>query len=190
MKNLIDSLQARATNRLVLLLFVVTMAIYLFILFYTIPAVLANAPEMQLFDMSPGGYSFTYAKDLLDALGPAGRQTYLTLQLPVDFVYPGLFAISYTLLLVWLFNKGFAKRSPIFYCALVPAVAGLFDYLENIGIIIMLRSYPQLSPVAVSLTSVSSVIKSIFTTGFYILLLIGIFALVRSVRAPRPHSYS
>lgn len=186
MKNLIHVLQERATGRLVLILFMVTMAVYAVILLYTIPAVLANAPEMRLFDMSPSGYSLDYAVELLNALGTEGRRTYATLQLPIDFIYPGLFAISYTLLLVWLFKKRFAHRSSIFYLAFVPAVAGLFDYLENVGIILMLRTFPEISTTAAAFASTSSVIKSLFTVGFYILLLVGIAAFVR--RKTRTHS--
>lgn len=183
MNNRIRYLQEVATGRLVLVLFIVTMAVYAVILLYTIPAVLANAPEMQLFDMSPGGYSLEYAVGLLDAIGVEGRQTYAALQLPVDFVYPGLFAVTYTLLLIWLFNKGFAQQSVIFYFAFVPTVAGIFDYLENVGIIMMLRSYPELSPATVAFASASSVIKSVFTIGFYILLLVGIVAVIRKRRS-------
>lgn len=179
MKRTIHFLQERATGRTVLILFVITQAVYAAILLYTIPAVLENAPDMKLFDMSPGGYSLEYAENLLDAIGADGRQTYLTLQLPMDFVYPGLFAVTYTLLLTWLFDKGFAQESPVFYLAFVPAVAGLFDYLENIGIIMMLRSFPNISAATVAFASMSSVIKSVFTIGFYILLLVGMTAFAR-----------
>jgi hypothetical protein len=177
MKRIINFLQERATGRTVLILVVVTLGVYAAMLLYTIPSVLEHAPDMNLFDMSPGGYSLEYAGSLLDAIGADGRQTYLTRQLPMDFVYPGLFAVTYTLLLTWLFNKGFSQRSPIFYLALVPAVAGLFDYLENVGIIMMLRSFPNISAATVAYASVCSVIKSVFTTGFFILLLVGIAAL-------------
>lgn len=179
MKRIIHFLQERATGRTVLILFVITQVFYAAILFYTIPAVLDNAPDMKLFDMSPGGYSLEYAGELLTAIGEAGRQTYLALQLPVDFVYPGLFAVTYTLLLIWLFKKGFAQESSVFYLALVPAVAGLFDYLENIGIIMMLRSFPDISAATVAFASMSSVIKSVSTVGFYLLLLFGIAAFVK-----------
>lgn len=188
MKNSIHFLQERATGRLVLILFIVTMAVYAVILLYTIPAVLVNAQEMRLFDMSPSGYSLDYAVELLNALGTDGRRTYATLQLPIDFIYPGLFAISYTLLLVWLFKKGFAHQSPIFYLAFVPGAAGLFDYLENVGIIMMLRTFPDLTTTTVSLASASSIFKSVFTIGFYVLLLVGIWAAVRKSRRGHPAS--
>jgi len=155
------------------------MIVYGVILLYTIPSVLELAPDMALFDMSPAGYSVEYAVQLLAAIGVTGRQTYRALQLPLDFVYPALFAITYTLLLTWLFKKGFSWDSPIFYLTLVPAVAGLFDYLENMGIIQMLRSYPDLSPGVVMYASISSIVKSLFTIGFYLLFLVGLIAFAR-----------
>ncbi len=185
MSRLIHFLQTRATGRVVLTLFVITMGVYATIMLVTIPAVQAQAPELPLFDMSPGGYSFAYAATLLAAIGESGRQLYLSRQLPLDFVYPGLVAVTYTLLLIWLFKQSFAAKSPIFYLAFVAAFAGFFDYLENIGIILMLRSYPDLSATTVALASISTILKSACTTGFFLLLFVGLIAYIRKSLAAR-----
>ena len=174
---LIARLQKSATGRRVLVLLVITMALYVTILFYSIPAVTARAPGMRLFDMSPGGYSQSYSESLLAAIGPEGRDTYRHLQLPIDFIYPGLFAVTYTMMLAWLFKKSFDADSKIFLLALVPAAAGLFDYLENIGIMVILHSYPAVDPGAVLVSSMFSVLKSILTAVFYILLCYGFIVL-------------
>ena len=170
---IIGTLKKYASGRLVLLLFGITTGVYLAILFYFIPSVLEQAPEMKLFDMSPGGYSYEYASNLLDAIGPTGREIYLKRQLPIDFIYPGLFAVTYTLMLIWLFSKSVDRKSKIFVLVLVPAAAGLFDYIENIGIISMLITYPDLSPGWVQFTSIFSILKSILTIVFYVLLIYG-----------------
>jgi hypothetical protein len=150
------------------------MFVYLTIRFITIPSVVKQAPDMKLFDMSPGGYSQTYAGELLWAIGPTGREAYLKRQLPIDFIYPGLFAVTYTLMLVWIFKKSFNAKSKIFLLALVPTVAGFFDYLENLCIILMIKSFPTLNPNLVNVSSTFSIIKSAFTIAFYILLLYGL----------------
>ena len=173
----IKKLQKYATGRLLLLLFIITIAVYLIIIFYSIPKVTAQAPEMKLFDMSPGGYDSIYAKELLKSIGPVGRKVYLTRQLPIDFIYPGLFAVTYTLMLVWLFGKRFDSKSKIFLLALIPALAGLFDYFENVGIILMLRSWPNINPLVVQISSLFSIVKSALTITFYILLLFGFLML-------------
>lgn len=172
---LIKKLQQYSSGPVVFLFFVATMLVYLTILFHTIPAVLDKAPDMKLFDMSPGGYSPTYAQELLRAIGPTGRETYLTQQLPIDFIYPGLFAVTYTLMLFWIFKKSCNETSKVFLLAFVPAAAGLFDYLENLCIISIIQSFPDLNPKLVHISSLFSITKSVFTIGFYILLLYGFF---------------
>ena len=68
-------------------------------LMYSLPLVSSYAPKLVLFDMSPMGYSYIQAIELLTALGIDGRNAYLTIQLPRDFIYPGMFAVSYALLI-------------------------------------------------------------------------------------------
>ncbi|MBU2643447.1 hypothetical protein KKI24_01985 [bacterium] len=179
MKKTIALIQKAATGRRVAVLFLVTMSVYLTMLLHTIPSVIAAAPGMKLFDMSPGGYTTDYAFTLLEAIGPGGRNAYLSTQLPLDFVYPGLFAVTYSFLLIWLLGKSFEDSSRIFYFALVPVAAGIFDYLENIGIIVMIHTFPDLSAGVVKITSVLTILKSGFTVAFYILLVIGSFPLIK-----------
>jgi len=145
-------------------------------LFYSIPIVESFAPDTALFDLSPSGYSYQHAMSLLEELGNDGRQIYLSRQLPLDFIYPGLFAISYTLLLVWLFSKSVSDTSKVFCLAFIPALGGLFDYLENIYIIRMINSFPDLSISLVQVASTFTLLKSIFTTVFFLLLFAGFAA--------------
>jgi hypothetical protein len=178
MTNILHSLKKAASGKTVLILFIATMAIYLLMLFYTIPMVENFAPNTALFDLSPSGYSYQHAMSLLERLGDSGRTMYLTRQLPLDFIYPGLFAASYTLLLIWLFSKSFKDTSRVFYLSFIPALGGLFDYLENIYIISMLNSFPDLSTGLVQVASTFTLLKSIFTTVFFLLLFIGFAAFV------------
>ena len=178
MTNTLNTLKKLASGKIVSILFTLTMAIYLLMLFYSIPMVERFAPNTALFDLSPSGYSYQHAMSLLEELGNEGRQIYLSLQLPLDFVYPGLFAISYTLLLIWLFSKSLKNKSRIFYLALIPALGGLFDYLENIYIFRMINSFPDLSPRLVQVASTFTLLKSIFTTIFFLLLFAGLAAFV------------
>ena len=143
-------------------------------LIYTIPQVSAYAPGINLFDLSPTGYSFEYTIKLLDALGNDGRELYLYRQLPLDFIYPGLFAVSCSLLLSWLFLKTQQTNSKLFYFCYIPEVAGLFDYFENIFIVNILTSYTNVSEVSVSFASAMTITKSVLTTIFFVLLILGV----------------
>lgn len=176
MNKSITYFQKIASGKVVLFSFIFTMAAYLLMLLYTIPKVESFAPGIALFDLSPAGYSYQHATSLVQALGETGRSIYLHQQLPADFIYPGLFAISYSLLLIWLFAKSFKANSKMFYLAIVPVLGGLFDYLENVCIILMIKSFPDLSQELVAVASSFSILKSIFTTVFFLLLFVGFIA--------------
>lgn len=55
---IIKTIQKYSTGMNVILLFLLNMAVYLTILFYSIPKVVSSAPEMKLFDVSPSGYPY------------------------------------------------------------------------------------------------------------------------------------
>jgi len=182
MKNIIAHIQIFATGKTVLGFFIPAMTIYFIMLLHTIPQVMQYAPEMKLFDMSPTGYSFLYAVELLNTLGVEGRGSYLYQQLPLDFIYPGLFAVSCCLLLTWLFSKSLNKNSKMFYLCFVPVAAGLFDYLENISIVNMLISYPNIAEFHVSIASNLTILKSAFTTAFFVILMLAVVLLLKRKR--------
>lgn len=177
MDRFFNLLQQYATGKLVSILFVLTQIVYLLMIGYSIPAVSAFAPELPLFDMSLTGYTFAYANELLSALGAEGRSLYLTTQLPLDFIFPGLFAITYSLLLVWLFAKTCKVNSKVYYVALVPFLGGIFDYMDNVFIIKMINSFPDLQATTVEIASTFTLLKSGFGTVFFVVLISG-FALL------------
>ena len=130
-------------------------------LLVTIPKVMRFAGGMKLLDMMPAGYDPAYVNLLLSTLGEEGRSAYLYQQLPVDMIYPMLFGISYCLIMAYFLNKIGKSESSLFYFCLIPLFAGLFDYLENIGIIAILRNYPDHGDRLSQITNLFSVLKSI-----------------------------
>ena len=181
-RNRVKYIQQAATGKRVLRFFFPAMVVYTLILLYTIPQVEQYSAGMKLFDLSPSGYSYQYTIELLSTLGSAGRATYLYRQLPLDFVYPGLFAVSFCLLLSWLFAKSLRADSKMFYLCLVPLFAGLFDYLENICIILMLTSFPDVPELLVASASAFTITKSTFTTACFVFLAIGCLLFIRKIR--------
>ncbi len=138
----------------------------------TIPKTMGFSNGMKLLDMMPTGYDLNYVTELFNSLGEIGRKTYLTNQIPVDMIYPLLFGLSYCLLLAYFLKKLNKLNTPYIYLCLLPIIAGIADYLENFGIIAMLKSYPQLTEITVKTTSSFSLIKSISTSAFFIILII------------------
>ena len=179
MSAVIQTMQKYSTGKVVSVLFVLTMIVYSSMLLFSIPAVSMFAPEMPIFDLSPAGYSFDYANALLSKLGAEGRDVYLYTQLPLDFIYPGLFSITYSLLLVWLLAKLFIDNSKVYYVAFVPFMAGVFDYIENVYIISMINSFPDLQAATVNVSSFFTVLKSGFTMLFFVLLMIAFMLLLK-----------
>lgn len=175
-------IQRQATGRAVLLFLIPAQMIYFVMLMITLPEVQQFALDNKLFDLSPGGYSYEHAVRLLSNLGETGRDVYLKQQLPLDFIYPALFAISSALLLSWVLVKRHPKESMVFILIWVPIAAGVFDYLENVQIIRMLLNFPEISHQMVRLSSTMTILKSGFTTAFFFILLYGLIRLVWPVQ--------
>jgi len=156
----------------VLLFFILANVVYAYMLLISIPKVMSYSNGMKILDMMPGGYDAIFVNTLFNTLGETGRRVYLYLQIPADMIYPLLFGISYTLLLAYFLKKLNKHNTGLFYLCLLPIVAGIADYLENIGIIIMLKHYPGLSDNQIMFTNLFTLIKSTFTTIYFIILIL------------------
>jgi hypothetical protein len=171
MTNLQHILNRYATGKIVLALFILTNLVYAFMLLVTIPQLMVFAGGLKTLDMLPAGYDLEYIHLLMNSLGETGRQFYLNRQLPADTIYPALFGIGYCLLMAYLLNKRKLLRTPYHYLCLLPILAALADYAENLSILSMLRNYPNISDSTAQLSSIFSVIKSSSTTVYFVALL-------------------
>lgn len=174
-------------GRKILMLFILTSVIYAIMLLVTIPRVMHFSGGMKLLDMIPFGYSVQYVNTLLKSLGEMGRNAYLYNQLPLDMIYPFMFGLTYCMVLAWFLEKIGKFKGLFVYLCLLPLVAGFFDYLENIGIITMLNSYPDNSDLLSQTTNLFSILKSSLTTIYYlalifVVILFGINRLSRSTK--------
>lgn len=177
MKTIQNIIQQNIQGKKVLLLFLLTNIVYAAMLLVTIPRVMDFANGMNLLDMMPMGYDFEYIDSLFHTLGPKGRNAYLYTQIPLDMIYPFLFGISYCLVLGYCLKKLNRLKSPFVYLCLLPLIAGMADYFENFGILALLSDYPEISYSTVTITSSFTLLKSICTT-LYFIILIGFLALL------------
>jgi len=177
MKRLKEIVNKNLTGKKVLLLFVLTNLIYAIMLIVTIPKTMTFSKGMKLLDMMPTGYDSEYINSLFETLGENGREVYLYNQIPVDMIYPFLFGISYCLLFAYFLKKINKLNSTFFYLSFLPIIAGMADYLENLGIINMLNNYPNQSQVSMDATNIFSIIKSMTTTVFFVALIITLLIL-------------
>jgi hypothetical protein len=172
-----DLIKQYSSGKNVLILFILTNIVYALMLTVTIPKVMAMAGGMKLLDMMPTGYSHEYVNKLFIALGEVGRNAYLYNQIPLDMIYPFMFGISSCLLLSYLFNKLGKSDTSLFYLCFIPLFSGLFDYMENLGIIAMLNCYPHNPDKLTHATNLFSILKSFSTTIYFIVLAITLVAL-------------
>lgn len=181
MRNLI---KRNLNGKKILILFILTSIVYTIMLTITAPKVMSFSGGMKLLDMIPTGYNSSYVNSLLDTLGEKGRNAYLYNQLPIDMIFPMLFGISYCLIFAFFLNKLKKLESNLFYICFLPLFSGFFDYCENIGIITMLNIYPDNLNILAQTTNVFSILKSSFTTIYFIILitLIIIFGISKLIR--------
>ncbi|HEU4791885.1 MAG TPA: hypothetical protein VFS71_19530 [Flavobacterium sp.] len=175
-----ECIRRNINGKTVLLLFILCNIVYAIMLIDTIPEVMQFSGGMKIFDMMPTGYDYQYATKLFNTLGTAGRDSYLYHQLPLDLIYPALFGISSCLVLAYFLNKLEKLDSSLFYLCLLPLFSGSFDYAENIGIICMLKNYPNINELQVQITSVFTVLKSVLTSLYFIILIIALLALAKN----------
>ena len=189
MKQLTTFLANNTSGKKVLGLFILTNVVYLYMVFVTGPRTMHHANGLRLLDIMPTGYNLNDVNKLFDALGTIGRETYLTRQIPVDMIYPLLSGLTYCLILGYVLKKLNKLNTPFLYICVLPLIAGLVDYLENFGIIILLKSYPDISQSMVSIISVFTVIKFIIS-GIFFLALIILFAWlgIRTLNRKKIHS--
>lgn len=170
MKKLINKL---LIGKVVLLFFIISSSMYFLMLLVTIPHLHKITYGIRILDMMPAGYDFAYVKQLMEALGEAGRHYYLFRQLPVDLVFPFSFAVSNCLIIAWFLKKLNKLDSKWFFVCYLPIIAGIFDYAENFSIISLLNNYPEIEENSVLISNLFSVMKSSFTTiGLSVLLII------------------
>jgi len=91
-----------------------------------------------------------------------------------DIVNPILYTLIFSLLMSWLFRRGFQAESKLQKLNLLPLGAGLCDLLENICIVTLLAVYPAQPAVVAWLSTVCTVSKMGFLGVSTLLILVGL----------------
>ena len=144
--------------------------------FVTMPKVIQFTNGMKILDLMPGGYNLEYVSMLFRTLGEEGRHNYLFYQIPVGMVFPLLFAITNCLLIALFLKKLKQFKTPFIYLCFLPFIGGVADYGENIEIILMLNQFPDITGLAVKITSFFSIVKYSFIIVSFVVILILLIA--------------
>jgi len=165
--------------RFLWMIWVLTGAVYVAMLAWSLPYLTQAAGGLPMFDMRPAGYSADEAMAILMALNSDARGFYLTTQHWLDLVFPALEAAALVLTYPRLFPRVIAL--PL----MVVAVAGaVFDWLENAAVAALLRAdLADVTPAMIEGASRWTVLKSSAVTLAMTALLIGlVLAMWRRLR--------
>lgn len=180
-----DLIKRNLSGKKVLSLFILANIVYAIMLTITVPEVLRFSGGMKILDMMPMGYDADYVNTLFNTLGEQGRNAYLYHQLPVDLIYPFLFGTSSCLVLAYFLDKLGKLDGNLFYLCILPLFSALFDYGENIGIITMLRAYPDNTILQTQVTSAFSVLKSFSIMIYFVILIVTLAAFAKKKLFPK-----
>jgi hypothetical protein len=125
-------------------------------------------------------FAYTPAQvyELVPAYGEQGRQLYAMTELTADLVYPIIYNLLLSVLMAIVFRTAFSSGSKLHRLPLLPLASWLADYLENVGITIMLLSYPQELDAVAGATSFFSTAKWAVGSASVIMIAIGLVALL------------
>lgn len=85
-------------------------------------------------------YTSTGAYELFGKLQERGRNLYAWTEITVDIVFPIIYSLFLSLLIIYISQRSLIFKFPQFL-AILPFIAMLFDYAENILIAFMLFNY-------------------------------------------------
>ncbi len=154
---LLDHIKKLTTLRFFLLFLVLTIIVAVVMMGYVHPQILALSGGLPILDTRPG-YTFADVEHLFTVLGEQGRQLYTTLQV-LDLIFPLAYGMSMTLALTGVVTRLFPEGHPMEKAVFIPILGMIFDYLENITIAALIASYPNLSPLAVSIANIFTQLK-------------------------------
>jgi hypothetical protein len=116
-------------------------------------------------------YTPEHAYALFSAMEDAGRAFDLTHIVPLDMVFPFVYTLFYAVTITWLLHKWLPAQSRWHRLNVVPVVGGICDYMENLGIIMMLLSWPAQLPDIARFTMVMGLVKWTFGILVFVIIL-------------------
>lgn len=106
----------------------------------------------------------------LAAMGDTGRAFDLTHIVPLDMLLPAAYALAFSLVITWLLQQWLPTGSRWHRLNVVPLVGGFCDYMENLGIIAMLVSWPAQLPDVATFTMVAGFFKFMFSAIAFLII--------------------
>jgi hypothetical protein len=174
---MLNKLQKWATGRNVLLLVILDVLFMVGVMPYMqLLMALATNQHPQPIDLCIPTWTPAQGFALIESYGDAGRTMYRNIELTADTVYPLVYGFAFALLITFLIRKIAPSNKWMPYLALLPLMGMLFDYLENISILILLSYYPQKIVGVAYFGGVATFCKWIFLFSGMGVILVGLIA--------------
>ncbi len=128
----------------------------------------AGSPDMSFF------YSAGDLYRMAEAYGSQGRAAYVRARFTFDVTWPVVYTLFLSTAISWVYARAFPPASRWRLANLSPVLGALFDYLENLSTSLVMLRYPAQTAVVDRLAPVFTLIKWMFVSGSFVLLLVGI----------------
>ncbi len=122
-------------------------------------------------------YSGSDLYDMAESYGEAGRSAYIKLRWTFDLVWPFVYTLFFFLWTLKLSEYIPSKRGTR-YLFIVPLVAMILDFMENLGATIVMARYPLTSGLIASLTPLMTLAKWITILASSLILIVSIIAII------------
>jgi len=175
-------LASLSSPKTLLALFILLLACYALMGFWTLPR-LDSLAGLPLPETLMTGYAPEEIQAYFSALGEQGREVYLYHELVLDLFFPALYGLFFCGLFIRLLKQ--TRRFHGFYrfLCLIPLLAALLDYGENLCLIKLLTVYPLFPKTLIQASSVFTVLKSLFfILSLFMVFLSGILFLIQKIK--------
>ena len=170
-------------------LFLLSHTVLMLMMLFTFPQINAKFGT-QAFDLKPLGYSQSEATQMLQNLDQPTIDLYLFPQLfLLDIFYPLLLALFLSTFIIRLSNLIKLNKDHVFSnLFMLPFIAMLFDYLENIMIALMITNPTSVLSVVMQVANIFTLMKGVFTSLSWLVILCLLFVWLFNLLKSKKHS--
>ena len=97
----------------------------------------ARSPDLSLF------YSSSDLFQMAESYGPAGRAAYVQARIEFDILWPLVYGVFLCVSMSWFLQRLLSSANPWRLLNLLPILAVMFDFLENLSTATVMQLYPQ-----------------------------------------------
>ncbi|NOQ73903.1 MAG: hypothetical protein GQ574_17985 [Crocinitomix sp.] len=121
------------------------------------------------------GYNPDRTVQMINGYGPESAAYYINSEMFTDAIYPVIYAFFYGIILSLLY-----KKKELLWIRMLPFIAMIFDFLENISIIYLLENTPIIISKTVHLCEIFKLLKWSIFGLIIILILIALLRLLKN----------